>query len=48
MRRMLVNELCFRFIEKDCGFEIGSEIVSFTLLDVYVGLGFEFVDIKWI
>jgi len=39
IRRMLVNELCFRFIEKDCGFKIGSEVVSFTLLDVCVWLG---------
>ena len=39
MRRMLVKELCFKFVEKDCGFKIGFEVVSFTLLDVCVGLG---------
>jgi len=26
-------------IEKECGFEIGYEVVSFTLLDICVGLG---------
>ena len=39
MRRILVKELCFIFIEKDCGFEIGSKVVSLTLLDICVGLG---------
>jgi len=39
MRRMLVKELCCRFVEKKCSFEIRSEFVSFTLLDVCVGIG---------
>jgi len=46
MRRMLVKELCFKFVEKDCGFKIGSKVVSFTLLDVCVGLGLRFCGQK--
>jgi len=37
--RILLRELCTRWVEKRGGFIIGSVFVPFTLLDVYVTLG---------
>jgi len=37
--RRVVRELSCRFVEKNCGFQIWSEVVSFTLIDVCIGIG---------
>ena len=46
----VVKELSYRFVEKECGFQIRSDVVSFLLIDVCVGIGLriggEKVDLK--
>ena len=50
MSRRVVRELSYRFVEKECGFQIRSDVVSLSLIDVCVGIGLriggEKVDLK--
>jgi len=39
MSRRIVRKLSSRWVEKICDFEIRSQVVSFTLIDVCIGLG---------
>jgi len=39
MSKRVVRELSCRFVEKNCGFEIRSQVVSFKLIDVCIGIG---------
>jgi len=47
MSRMVVRELPCRFVEKNCGFQIRSQVVSFKLIDVCIGLGLRIVGEKF-
>jgi len=42
----VVKELSCRFVEKYCGFHIRSDVVSFSLIDVCVGIGLRIVGEK--
>jgi len=37
--RRVVRELSCRFVEKNCGFQIRSDVVLFSLIDVCIGIG---------
>jgi len=37
--RRVVRQLSCRLVEKNCGFQIKSQVISFTLIDVCIGLG---------
>jgi len=37
--KRVVRKLSIRYVEKDCGFKIRSDVVSFSLIDVCVGIG---------
>jgi len=37
--RMFVRELCCRFVEKNYGFKIRSQVFFFTLIDVCISIG---------
>jgi len=37
--RKVIRELSIRYVEKDCSFKIRSDVISFSLIDVCVGLG---------